>query len=121
MGTTISCQPIVWTQVLVFFLLNYAAHAATIISIPGAKWWANAQWQIVALIFPFAGLGRAIGLLISHRRYGDDELGKAMAVGAVVVVGRSKNWQPRTREGGEGELVYVHLPNGFNEATDSGM
>ncbi|KIM89881.1 hypothetical protein PILCRDRAFT_2159 [Piloderma croceum F 1598] len=121
MRTTISCHPIVWEQILVFFLLNYGAHAATTISIPGAKWWANAQWQIVAFCFPFAGLGRAIGLLISHRRHGEDELGKAIAMGAVAVVGRSKDWQPCTREGGGDELVYVQLPDGFNEAIDSEM
>jgi hypothetical protein len=119
--TTISCHPIVWEQILVFFLLNYGAHAATTISIPGAKWWANGQWQISAFFFPFAGLGRAIGLLIGHRLYGEDELGKAIAMGAVVVVGRSKNWQPRSRERGEGDLVYVQLPDGFNEATDLEM
>lgn len=79
--------------------------------------WVSAQWPILAFFYPFAGLRRAIGLLINHLQYGDDELGKAMAVGAVVVVGRSKNWQPRTRrEGEEGELVYVELPDGFTGA-----
>ena len=121
--TSISCRPIVWEKILVFFLLNYGAHAATTISIPGARSvWVWAQWPILSFFFPFAGLGRAIGLLVNHRQYGHDELGKAMAVGAVVVVGRSKNWQPRTRrEGEEGELVYVKLPDGFTEATDTEM
>ena len=122
--TSVSCRPIGWEQILVFFLTNYVAHAATTISIPGTRpVWIWAQWPILTFFFPFAGLGRSIGLLVNHVQYGHDELGKALAVGAVVVVGRSKNWQPRTRrEGEEGELVYVKLPDGFTEAmADSEM
>ena len=85
--------------------------------------WIWAQWPILTFFYPFAGLGRAIGLLVNHVQYGHDKLGKALAVGVVVVVGRSKNWQPRTRrEGEEGELVYMELPDGFTEAmADSEM
>jgi hypothetical protein len=100
---TLQCLAVDWRGILLFFLLNYATHTATVPSMPGAPWWANLQWQVFALLLPFAGLGRAVGLLGNHCACGGDALGKAMAVGAVAVVGRSQSWEPHAEGEAAGE------------------
>jgi len=66
----------------------------------------NLPWAFISLMLPFVGLGKSIGHVLNHFSYGKDELGKAMARGAVMIAMRWKDWEPST----ERELVYVHLP-----------
>ena len=130
LATVWQCTPIDWRGILTFFLLNYVAHAATVPGLAGATWWLHLQWSILSLFLPFAGLGRALGLLWSHFLYNDDDIGKAIAQGAIAVARRSKEWKPLLTGCGEpkadeelegftggGEMVYVSLPDNFDTIT----
>ena len=104
---TRSCTGTNWRDVLVFFVLNYLAHAVTVPSQPGGKWQENSSWVFLSLLLPFAGLGRAIALVVNHFVNDAEEVKRAMARGVVIVAARLPGWRPpQDRE----QLVYVKLP-----------
>src|SRR6188768_1107949 len=108
------CEATTWSDIFLFYLLNYFAHAATALSPPGARSWVIFKSQLICLLYPFHGLLRAVSLLFSHCVFGTDELGSALAVGALTVVSRTKTWKPPTKCGEE--LLCSGLPNQFFEA-----
>ena len=109
--TSHDCTRTQWHNLIVFFAVNYVAYAATTPSKPGGKWMENLPWAFLSLLLPFAGLGKSIGLAVSHLIYGKDDLGKAISRGAVMIAARSKKWEPpSTHE----QLVYVKLPDHFS-------
>ena len=109
----VTCVPADFKSVLIFFLANYAVHAATVPSVAGRPV-ISMFWIIASLFYPFFGLIRSI-ILFSHYIFAKDEIGKAISQGAVMVAARSKDWVPRfTRN----ELIYVGLLRKFPENTD---
>ncbi|KAH8817263.1 hypothetical protein F5884DRAFT_896932 [Xylogone sp. PMI_703] len=59
------CVPTRWTDVAVFFLGNYLAHAATVIGRPGACFLDTTLDGIRALLFPVWGVNRGLNALFS--------------------------------------------------------
>jgi len=115
-SSTVYCMPTTWMDIFSFFLLNYVAHAATTPSPPGVKTWGTIQFPILSVLFPFLGLGRAAFIILSDAWYGEDDLGKALSVGALAVVARTSAWKPLTQ--GDTKLLCHAMPIGFLE--DSG-
>ncbi|KDQ55300.1 hypothetical protein JAAARDRAFT_333000 [Jaapia argillacea MUCL 33604] len=111
---SVICSPATWHNIIVFFMINYAAHAATIPAAAGATWYDTMFWTVVCLLLPFAGLGKAMGLVLNYTWVGDSELEKAWARDALLVVARSNAWEPSD----EPEEVYVKLPKGFLTVKD---
>jgi hypothetical protein len=60
------CTPIKWTDVVVFYGVNYLAHAVTVKSIPGEQAWSTIQAIICALIYPYSGVLRGIEAIFRH-------------------------------------------------------
>ncbi|KDQ51984.1 hypothetical protein JAAARDRAFT_198641 [Jaapia argillacea MUCL 33604] len=112
MPRSVVCVPTTWHDIAVFFVANYIAHAATIPTAPGAKWYDTAAWTILCVLLPFAGLGKSLGLILSHFLVGSSDLEKALAREALAVVVRSDDWEPT----GDPEEIYVKLPSGFDES-----
>ncbi|KDQ51989.1 hypothetical protein JAAARDRAFT_492802 [Jaapia argillacea MUCL 33604] len=108
---SIVCNRTTWHDIVIFFVANYIAHAATVPSVPGAKWYDSAFWTTVSLFLPLAGLGKSAGLVGRHFLAGKSDLEKASAREALLVVVRSRDWQP----GGDPAEVYVKLSNHFSE------
>ena len=112
--TPITCLPADLKSVLIFFLANYIAHAATVPSVAEGCFTVSALWIMASLFYPFAGLLRSIYLVHEHT-LAEDKIGGAIRQGAVMVAARSKDWVPRfTRD----ELVYVGVLYEFPENTD---
>ena len=88
------CVPTTGYDILVFFLSNYFAYAATSPSPPGSGITHIIRSQLRGLLFPFGALLQTIGLLFYHCVFGEDELGKALSVGALAVVVRTESWKP---------------------------
>lgn len=89
------CVPNTWTTILVFYGVNYLAHAGTVPTPAGAKWEYALQWTLAAFLLPFVGLGRSFALIYRHFTLGQkNELSQALASNALVVLGRSKEWKP---------------------------
>jgi len=110
----VRCEATTWRDILLFYLINYIAHAATAPSPPGARLWLICRSQLTCLLYPFHGLVKAVSSLFSHQIFGTHELGKALSVGALTVVSRKKSWKPSTESPGE-ELLCSVFPNEFFE------
>ena len=109
----VTCVPADFKSVFIFFLANYAVHAATVPSV-ARRPTISVIWIIGSLFYPFFGLIRSI-VLLSHYTLSKDQIGKAISQGAVMVAARSRDWVPRfTRN----ELIYVGLLQEFPEYTD---
>ena len=109
----VACVPADFKSVLIFFLANYIAHAATVPSAAGFSA-ISAFWIVGSVFLPFLGLNRST-ILLFHYALAKDQIGKAISQGAVVVAARSRDWVPRfTRD----ELIYVGLLRKFPENTD---
>lgn len=114
----VTCVRTTWQDIIVFFTVNYIAHAATVPGEPETSWSFklllkgqlsySLQWKACALFLPFAGLGRSLVWVTNH--LGErDEIHQALAVGAAMVVARSESWKPHTQE----QRIYVKLPQGL--------
>src|SRR5579871_6648055 len=69
--STVICGPASWQDIVIFYLLNYGAHAATIKSFPGERTSVNIMWVVAALLLPYSGIVRACVALThgtSHKR-----------------------------------------------------
>lgn len=50
------CTPSAWTDIITFYVGNYLAHAATVISLPGEPTFSTVKVALSALLFPTSGL-----------------------------------------------------------------
>jgi hypothetical protein len=90
------CTPIKWLEILVFFLANYIAHAATVKALPGEKAVDIIFAIFLAITFPFSGVARGLEAVarrtLLHRPAND--LQTAVRAGALCIVIRDENWRP---------------------------
>ncbi len=80
------CSPASWTDVLVFFLGNYIAHAATVVTLPGQSTAGVIVDIVLALLFPGAGVFRALRVIFTRAKLAPTDLQMAARAGALVVV-----------------------------------
>lgn len=80
------CRPALWTDILVFFLGNYVAHAATIIGQPGQSTLAGVLAVVTALILPGGGVRSGLGAILSLAKFGSTDLQTAARAGALCAV-----------------------------------
>ncbi|KAH7075014.1 hypothetical protein FB567DRAFT_182368 [Paraphoma chrysanthemicola] len=93
------CTPTKPIDLLTFFLLNYLAHAATVLTKPGERADDFFVSVVGSLLFPALGLYRGIEAILCGAVFvrGDD-LRKAAKSSALCLVVRGADWRPR---GGE--------------------
>ncbi|KDQ51952.1 hypothetical protein JAAARDRAFT_210755 [Jaapia argillacea MUCL 33604] len=112
---SVVCLPTTWHDIIVFFVVNYVAHAATIPTVAGAKWYDTTCWTILSLLLPFAGLGKSIGLILNHMMVGSSDLEKASSRDALLIAVRADDWEPSRHV----EEIYVILPEDFQKLDES--
>ncbi|EIW78138.1 hypothetical protein CONPUDRAFT_145483 [Coniophora puteana RWD-64-598 SS2] len=100
------CKTTTYLDIVVFFVTNYITHAATVPSTAGTKWYSTATWTIVCIFLPFAGLGKSLGLFFRYVQCRQNDMEKALARGALILVKRSKDWKPNEISA---EQVYVRV------------
>jgi hypothetical protein len=111
---TVICTPTDWQSLFLFFLVNYASHAATVPLPPGGTVVTNLPWVIIALMFPLAGLGKSVALILTQGLYVGEkfrhdrapEVRRAAIRGAFIVAMRTQEWKPATTHE---EQVYLKL------------
>ncbi|PMD19655.1 hypothetical protein NA56DRAFT_690277 [Hyaloscypha hepaticicola] len=93
------CTQARWSSLILFFLANYVAHCATIMSYPAETLTERAVAVTGALLFPSSGLRRAVGAIRRRPRLRPlNSIQRALASGAMCMVVRTKDWEPRTGE-----------------------
>jgi hypothetical protein len=82
------CDAASWEDVLVFFLLNYVAHAASIRHFPGDSTRTQIWWTLCAVFVPFAGVWRVCQSIANARPFEKDPLERAKYAGALCMATR---------------------------------
>lgn len=88
------CTPSNWTDVIIFYLGNYIAHAATVISLPGESTISTVKVGLSALLFPTSGLIRGMSAISTFATLAKTDLQKAARSRALCMVVRSLDWKP---------------------------
>jgi hypothetical protein len=85
------CKPTKWTDIVVFFLGNYIAHAATIMTLPGESSFSVAIATVEALLFPVTGMLRGVRIIRRLPILGRNQLEIAARAGALYMVVKEAN------------------------------
>ncbi|KAF1840331.1 uncharacterized protein K460DRAFT_410925 [Cucurbitaria berberidis CBS 394.84] len=90
------CTPAKPFDLLTFYLLNYVAHAATVVTQPGERADDYVAGVIGSLLFAPLGLYRGIEAILCGAVFvkKDDDLRKAARSGALCCVVRGADWRP---------------------------
>lgn len=91
------CLPAKWTDVVIFFLGNYFAHAATIRSSPGYSIYLSAMNAVTALFFPASGIRRGLEGVFSLAKFGRTDLQMTARAGALCRVVRKDKEDYKSR------------------------
>ena len=83
---TILCRPADWADITAFFLINYIAHAATIVTNPGEKFPSVLFTSLLAVLFPVVGILRGTRAIRSMAFNAKSELQKAARAGALCFI-----------------------------------
>ncbi|KAL3302029.1 nacht domain-containing protein [Colletotrichum asianum] len=88
------CQETKWTDVVVFYLGNYIAHAATITTRPGQSTLITVVTMIGAVLLPGTGIWNGMKAILSLARFAPTDLQTAARAGALYAVVKDNNNQP---------------------------
>lgn len=89
------CTPASWTSVVLFYLGNYFAHAATVKFEPGERAIGMICDGIGSLLFPAFGALRGVTAITSLAIFAKSDLQKAARAGALCTVVRRSSWKPK--------------------------
>lgn len=94
----IICTPTHASDVLLFFVTNYFAHAGTIQASPGQPTMSLVLEMAVALLFPVSGCLKAMRAINRRAIFCKTPLATAVRAGAVCEVVRIMSWRPQPGE-----------------------
>lgn len=80
------CRPAAWTDIVVFYLGNYVAHAATIVTTPGESPAHTLTTFLIALLWPGGGVRKGLEAILSGAIFARTELERAARSGALCAV-----------------------------------
>ena len=90
------CGPATQIDIATFFLFNYVAHGATIVSYPGESALDKLFCVVVAIFLPGMGVIRALNLIMRHPVVtSNNDLDIAARSGALCMLVRSSSWRPQ--------------------------
>ncbi|OCK87848.1 uncharacterized protein K441DRAFT_670173 [Cenococcum geophilum 1.58] len=129
----ILCTPAQWEDILVFFLVNYVAHALTVVVLPGEGPVSHLTNALTSLLFPAFGAYRGlraifVGYETIKKKFGDQsseeeqDLRKARRAGALCMIVRSSDWVPRDGDEIHENVLRVqpHEPSASASSAASG-
>lgn len=102
------CRESKWSDVVVFFIVNIIAHAATVPSIPGSSTTEIILAALESILLPFCGVGRAVRIIYKSPVFAGSPLQSAAWAEAICVVGRTRHWTAS-----EGAVMSFHGEHNF--------
>ena len=100
----ILCTPSKWTDVVVFLLANYVAHAVTLKSLPGESTVSVLRNVVCSLLFPISGVRRGVTAIYQRAILAKTPLEAAAKAGALCMVTRTLEWKPE-----HGDVVRISI------------
>ena len=91
------CSPSTWHDIAIFILVNYVAHAATVITRPGEPAVMKLAVMTLSLLFPTSGVLRGIQSSVRAAVFQKTDLDTARRAGALCAVVRTVKWQPHSK------------------------
>ncbi|KAH7136981.1 putative pogo transposable element [Dactylonectria estremocensis] len=88
------CRPASWTDILVFYLVNYVAHAATVTTRPGQSMLTSLFTIAIALLLPGGGVRCGIQAIFNLAKFADTDLQVAARAGALCAVVKIRDALP---------------------------
>lgn len=104
------CKPASAIDIIVFFLGNYVAHAATVVALPGEPQWITVSNMFLVMLWPTFGCVRGLISVFRSAVFVKDPLERAQRAGALIMVTRSATWEPIP---GEPMRSMTFLPSCF--------
>lgn len=110
------CSPTEWTDYIIFFAINYMAHAFTLMSRPGETISERIMSGICAFFVPGTGAIRSLRWVFSHPITASSALEEALRAGAICMVVKKNNagqggvrdpWFAKTFKGHNVRLVPI--------------
>ena len=90
------CTPATFIDIASFFLFNYVAHGATVVSYPGEPASHSLINVATAIFFPTFGVIRALNFIVRRPLLtAKNDLQLAARSGALCMLARSSNWKPQ--------------------------
>ncbi len=80
------CRPATWTDIIIFYLGNYIAHAVTVISSPGQSVMRTFLTIMSSLLFPASGISKGLDAIFSLAKFAKTDLQVAARAGALCAV-----------------------------------
>lgn len=111
------CKPATWKDIIVFYLANYVAHVATVVTEPGESPLTSIISLALVLFFPGAGIVKGALAISSGAVFASTELRQAARAGALCVV--VKDEIPETNEIREEPFDLVDHPMNRRPRTPS--
>jgi hypothetical protein len=105
-----TCGPADGFTILLFYLVNYGAHALTVFHKPGEKFGTNCFYSLLGLLLPFSGVFRACMSIAFGFLSPKNDLRRALNAGALCEVTRDDDgFTPNDRK------IHgcIHLPPGY--------
>ncbi|KZT26159.1 hypothetical protein NEOLEDRAFT_1147545 [Neolentinus lepideus HHB14362 ss-1] len=106
------CVEATWSDLCVFLLTNYIAHAGTVPPSSGARWYDMAMASITAFFMPVISLQGPLStfaLWLWTKGWADD-IHWAWGRSALLVVARARTWEPSTRVSTVETEAHVSVP-----------
>lgn len=106
---SVICRPAKWTDIVIFYLGNYLAHAATTLSLPGQSPLGLMFVIAAALFFPISGVFRGFRAISTLAIFAETELQTAARAGSLCMVVRPDEEAFIDFAGGESEYLFAFL------------
>ena len=112
------CVPTTWHDILLFFATNYAAHAATALSMPGETSFEAVLVLVACLILPASALSRSYRAIVLHASLKSDCLERAARSNALCMV---KNMKVAGDSGSNSQGVKGHTADENNVSSKENL
>ena len=90
------CIPATWIDIANYFLFNYVAHGATVVSYPGEPVFHTLLSVVAAILFPTSGVIRSLNFIIRCPLLtAKNDLEVAARSGLLCILVRSSSWKPQ--------------------------
>ena len=109
-----SCIPATWIDIANYFLFNYVAHGATVVSYPGEPLFDTLLSVVAAILFPTSGVIRSLNFIIRRPLLtAKNDLEVAARSGALCMLVRSSSWKPQ--QGDDIRNALIKNPGNVSE------
>jgi len=114
-ANTTQCSSADWKRIALFYIVNYGAHAFTVVTYPGEKTWFTTYSRFIALLLPVSGILKALEILVERSCWTSNPLKQALYARALCHVVKVNDRDAAVTFTAEEKEIHgrVRLPDGY--------